>query len=126
MYRWRVRLAAVAITAIATIGLVAAPAQAASVDYSPILTWPGNTKIGDRWTIYFDRNETGNIAGGGAGAAVGLLRNTSLPGWVVGSAASGVTWYASQAVSQSGKCATLRVEILWGWLPNVSAWIRNC
>lgn len=96
------------------------------VSYTPLRWWPNNVKFGDRWIVYFDRNETGSIAGAGAGSAVKLLQRGGLPGWVASIAAGGLGWGAQQAVSQSGKCLTAQVDLLWGWLVNVSAWVRNC
>lgn len=113
-------------TVAATLALSGAPAQAAWTQHQPILSWPGNTKIGDRWIVYFDRNETGAIAGGGVGAATRQLQRTGMNGILVWALAGTAASLAHHAVSQSGKCLTVKGELFWGWLPNVSVWLRNC
>ena len=90
--------------------------------YEPIRLFPSNQKIGDRVIVYFDRFETANMAGTGAGVASALLARVGVPGWVA-PIAVGV---ARQAAYQSGKCATLQFELFWGWLPNTTTWVRNC
>jgi hypothetical protein len=96
------------------------------MEYQPILWWPGNQKVGDRFTVYFDRFETANIAGAGAGVATSLLSRAGVPtAWlsVVSPVAVGI---ARQAAYQSGKCATLQFDLYWGWLPYTTSWVRNC
>lgn len=124
----RIRMWAIALTTaiVAGLALTATPAQAASTHYQPILMWPGNNKIGDRWIVYFDRNETASIASTGASAATGVLSRAGVPGAVVTAAGFVVKKVSKDAVSKSGKCATLQLELFWGWLPNVSGWVRNC
>ncbi len=92
------------------------------VSYQQILSWPGNVKIGDRLIVYFDRFETANMAGVGAGVASALLSRVGVPTWV-SPIAVGV---AREAVYQGGKCATLQFDLYWGWLPSVNTWVRNC
>lgn len=92
------------------------------MDYQPILWWPGNQKVGDRFTVYFDRFETANMAGVGVGVASALLTRVGIPTWV-SPIAVGV---ARQAAYQSGKCATLQFDLYWGWLPYTTTWVRNC
>ena len=126
MRKVRMWAAVVVATVAATLALSSAPAQAAWTQHQPILTWPGNTKIGDRWIVYFDRNETASIASTGASAATGVLSKAGVPGLLVTAAGFTVKQVSKDAVLKSGKCATLQLELFWGWLPNVSGWVRNC
>lgn len=93
-----------------------------SVSYQPILWWPGNQKVGDRFIVYFDRFETANMAGAGVGVASALLSRVGVPTWVAPVAVA----IARQAAYQSGKCATLQFDLYWGWLPQTTTWVRNC
>lgn len=95
------------------------------MSYQPILWWPGNQKVGDRFTVYFDRFETANMAGVGTGAAAALLARAGVPAAWVSLASPFAVGAARQAVYQSGKCATAQLDVYWGW-PYVTTWVRNC
>lgn len=101
-------------------------ASVPSMDYQPILWWPGDMKVGDRPTIYFDRFQTANMAGVGAGFAGALLAKVGPATAWVSLLTPFAVGIARRAAYQGGKCATLQFDLYWGWLPNINSWVRNC
>lgn len=96
------------------------------VDYTPLYWLFTNNKYGDRFTVYFSRSETASMVSGGVGAAANLLKYTSIPGWAATTVVIAAVASAKAAISYSGRCATLQVDVLFGWLVSPSTWIRNC